>query len=146
MSRFGKWRAAHLRLGSAGEKAAARMFRNSGCDVLLRDYKVRKGEIDLIVRDGKNLVFAEVKTRRAKNKTQAQSFRPAQALRQKQKQRIYRAAFTYMQEIGKPEIPYRFDLIEVIFLRSRLYMMRHWRSHFGVRNMKRTEQRINLFR
>ena len=53
-----------------------------------------------------------------------------------QKRRIYRAAFTYMREIGRPNVPYRFDYVEVIYLRSRLYAVRHWRSHFGRRSLK----------
>ena len=141
---FGRIRAAHLRLGAAGESAAARMFRNMDCDILLRDYRMPKGEIDLIVRDGFCLVFAEIKTRRAKTPEQAQVLKGQ--LRENQKRRIYRAAFTYMREIGRPKIPYRFDYVEVIYLKSRLYAMRHWRAHFGIRTLKRRpENGINLF-
>lgn len=143
---FGRLRAAHLRLGAAGETAAARMYRNLDCDILLRDYRMPKGEIDLIVRDGLCLVFAEVKTRRAKTAADAQ--RKKGSLRSPQKRRIYRAAFTYLREIGRPDIPYRFDYVEVIFLKSRLYAIRHWRAHFGVRTMKqpRAAQSVNLFK
>ena len=141
---FGRIRAAHLRLGAAGEDAAARMFADQGCDVLLRDFRVPKGEIDLIVRDGLSLVFAEVKTRRAKTPERAAGLKGQ--LRPAQKRRIYRAAFTYMREIGRPAVPYRFDYVEVIFLRSRLYAMRHWRAHFGIRNLKKPRPGVNLFR
>ena len=141
---FGRLRAAHLRLGSAGENAAERMFRNLDCDILLRDYRMPKGEIDLILRDGFCLVFAEVKTRRAKNTQQAQLLKGR--IRPAQKRRIYRAAFTYLREIGRPDIPFRFDFVEVIFLKSRLYAMRHWPSNFGVRQMKKQPQDVNLFK
>ena len=141
---FGKIRAAHLRIGSAGETAAVRMFRNAGCDILVRDYRMPKGEIDLILRDGLCLVFAEVKTRRAKTPEQAQVLKGQ--LRPAQKRRIYRAAFTYMRQIGRPAVPYRFDYVEVIFLKSRLYAMRHWRAHFGSRSIKRKPAGVNLFR
>ena len=141
---FGRIRAAHLRLGAAGEDAVARMFADQGCDVLLRDFRVPKGEIDLIVRDGLSLVFAEVKTRRAKTPERAAELKGQ--LRPAQKRRIYRAAFTYMREIGRPAVPYRFDYVEVIFLRSRLYAMRHWRAHFGIRNLKKPRPGVNLFR
>ena len=134
-SGFGRIRAAHLRLGADGESAAVRMFRDMDCDLLLRDYRMPKGEIDLILRDGFCLVFAEVKTRRAKTPEQAQILKGQ--LRPAQKRRIYRAAFTYMREIGRPKIPYRFDSVEVIYLRSQLYAVRHWRSHFGRRSLKR---------
>ena len=146
-SGFGKIRAAHLRLGAAGETAAARMFRHEGCEILLRDYRMPKGEIDLIVRDGLCLVFAEVKTRRAETPERAAELKGQ--LRPAQKRRIYRAAFTYLREIGQPAVPYRFDYVEVIFLKSRLYAMRHWRSHFGVRSLQSPPGRtggVNLFR
>ena len=138
-------KAAHLRLGAAGEAASARMFENADCDVLLRDYRVKNGEIDLIVRDGLSLVFAEVKTRRARTREQAELSRPAASLKAPQKRRIYRAAFTFMREIGKPAVPYRFDLVEVVFLKSTLYKMHHWKSHFGIRTI-RPGKTTNLFK
>ena len=144
LSGFGKVRAKHLRLGAAGESAALRMFRDQGCDLLLRDYRMPKGEIDLILRDGLCLVFAEVKTRRAATPEQAQMLKGQ--LRDGQKRRIYRAAFTYMREIGSPKVPYRFDYVEVIFLKSRLYAMHHWRAHFGIRTLKKKTQNVNLFK
>lgn len=105
MKRLLQGKAAHIRLGAAGETAAVRMFENEDCDVLMRDYRMKNGEIDLIVRDGLNLVFTEVKTRRVKTLAQAERTRPAAALRNPQKRRIYRAAFTFMREIGKPAVP-----------------------------------------
>lgn len=141
---FGRMRAAHLRLGAAGENAAERMYRNLDCDILLRDYHLPKGEIDLILRDGLCLVFAEVKTRRAGTAEQARMLKGK--IRTAQKRRIYRAAFSYMREIGRPHIPFRFDFIEVIYLKSRIYTMRFWPSHFGVRTMKKKPQEINLFK
>ncbi len=147
MKRLRRGKAAHLRLGAAGETAAVRMFENMDCDVLMRDYRMKNGEIDLIVRDGLSLVFAEVKTRRTKTRTQADESRPAASLKTPQKRRIYRAAFTYMREIGKPAVPYRFDLVEVVFLKARLYKMFHWKSHFGIRTLRRgTGNAPNLFK
>ncbi len=147
MKRLLQGKAAHIRLGAAGETAAVRMFENEDCDVLMRDYRMKNGEIDLIVRDGLNLVFTEVKTRRVKTLAQAERTRPAAALRNPQKRRIYRAAFTFMREIGKPAVPYRFDLVEVLFLKSRIYKMFHWKSHFGVRTfLRKSGGAPNLFR
>ena len=143
-SGFGKLRAAHMRLGAAGEAAAVRMYRNMDCDILMRDYRMPKGEIDLILRDGLCLVFAEVKTRRARTRGMAEILKGQ--LRNAQKRRIYRAAFTYMREIGRPKIPYRFDYVEVIYLKSRIYAMRLWRAHFGVWTLKKQPEGINLFK
>ena len=52
-------------LGRLGEELAARHLERLGFDVLARRHRTRFGEIDLIASDGRSLVFAEVKTRRA---------------------------------------------------------------------------------
>jgi putative endonuclease len=50
-------------LGNAGEDAAAEWYRARGFAVVDRNWRVREGEIDLVVRRGSTLVFCEVKTR-----------------------------------------------------------------------------------
>lgn len=144
---FGKARAKHLRLGGTGEKIAARMYRNAGCDILMRDCRTSRGEIDLIVRDGLNLIFAEVKTRRASAPERLS--RIHNLIRPEQKRRICRAAFAYMREIGNPAVPFRFDYVEVLFVRKRLYAIRHWPGYFGSRMLSgqpSASGRVNLFR
>ena len=51
-------------LGERGERAAARHLKRQGMRILLRGYRTKQGEIDLIARDGDTLVFVEVKARR----------------------------------------------------------------------------------
>lgn len=52
-------------LGRRGEQLALEHFRRLGFGLVARNHRTRHGEIDLIVCDGRTLVFAEVKTRRA---------------------------------------------------------------------------------
>jgi putative endonuclease len=52
-------------LGRAGEQLAADHFARLGFDVLARNHHTRYGELDLVLSDGRTLVFCEVKTRRA---------------------------------------------------------------------------------
>src|ERR1700704_4949873 len=49
-------------LGERGENVAARELRNKGYRILTRNFKCVMGEIDIVARDGKTLVFVEVKT------------------------------------------------------------------------------------
>src|SRR5437879_7530143 len=50
-------------LGEEGERAAARFLEARGYRILERNYRTRRGEIDLIAEDGRILVFVDVKVR-----------------------------------------------------------------------------------
>ena len=51
------------RLGARGEELAARHLEARGLEVVERNYRTRYGEIDIVARDPRFLVFCEVKTR-----------------------------------------------------------------------------------
>ena len=53
------------RLGRLGERRAAWFYRLRGYAIVARNVRSRGGEIDLIVRRGRTLVFVEVKTRQS---------------------------------------------------------------------------------
>jgi len=55
------------RTGTVGERIAASHLESLGWTLLGRNYRTRLGEVDIIARDGDELVFVEVrtKTRRA---------------------------------------------------------------------------------
>jgi len=50
-------------LGRRGEEIAARHLASRGLTIVDRNWRCPQGEIDLIARDGDELVFIEVKTR-----------------------------------------------------------------------------------
>ena len=50
-------------LGQAGERLAADHLAARGFDVIDRNFRTRAGEIDLVARDERFLIFCEVKTR-----------------------------------------------------------------------------------
>ena len=49
--------------GEQGEALAAAFLQKHGLSITARNYRCRYGEIDLIARDGKTLVFVEVRSR-----------------------------------------------------------------------------------
>ena len=51
------------RLGARGEELAARHLEARGYQVVERNFRTRYGELDVVVRDSRFLVFCEVKTR-----------------------------------------------------------------------------------
>lgn len=50
-------------MGSAGENLAAEHFRRLGYEVLARNFRCRRGEIDLVCQRGGEVSLVEVKTR-----------------------------------------------------------------------------------
>jgi putative endonuclease len=123
---FLKAKAAHLRLGARGEKAACRLLRAKGLEILARDFKTPRGEIDIVARDGSTIVFVEVKTKRASSRS-----RPAENLKSRQKARIYRAALWHLKKIGSPELPFRFDIVEMLLGSWGPVQAWHWPAAFG---------------
>ncbi len=97
-------------LGRLGERIAAAYLRGQGAKLLYRNFKApRGGEVDIVAREGKLLVFAEVKTRRAGGMG-----RPLDAVDREKQRLIERGANEWLRQLGTREIPWRFDVIEVI--------------------------------
>jgi putative endonuclease len=95
--------------GRYGERVAADVLRRRGYRILVRNFRIRRSEVDLICRDGGTLVFIEVKTRRPGGRR-----RPLEQIRQGQKGRVRQAALRYVQLLGQRGIPLRFDVVEVL--------------------------------
>jgi putative endonuclease len=92
-------------IGQAGEGVAARYLERQGYIILERNFRLRLGEVDIIARDGKDLVFIEVKTRRTNTFGS-----PFEAVNVRKQQQIAKVAAAYVQ--GK-EISVRFDVVAV---------------------------------
>ena len=51
-------------IGRQGEEAAAVFLERAGYDILARNFRTPRGEIDIVASKGRMLAFVEVKTRR----------------------------------------------------------------------------------
>jgi putative endonuclease len=108
-------------IGKAGEEEALRYLSQQGYRILERNYRCRFGEIDLIARDGKTLVFIEVKTRRS------QRFGPAAASVTLVKQHhLIKAAQVYLARTRQTDALCRFDVvtIDIDTQKSRIELIR----------------------
>jgi putative endonuclease len=94
-------------LGQRGERVAARFLRRQGLRILLRSYRTRSGEIDLIARDGQTLVFVEVKARRQGV--------PAEAVTPEKQRRITLAALHFLRKYNLLEQRSRFDVVAILW-------------------------------
>ena len=98
------------RTGAAYEEKAASWLEEHGMQILERNYRCRRGEIDLIAMDGKYLVFVEVKYRR-----DLHAGYPAEAVDARKQKRIAGAAVCYCRErkISQDQ-PCRFDVVGIL--------------------------------
>lgn len=96
-------------LGNFGERVATDWLRAHGCRILAKNFRgPRRGEVDIIARDGKLLLFVEVKTRREGGK-----IRPLDAVNREKQALIERGANAWLKQLGHRNLPWRFDVIEV---------------------------------
>lgn len=115
----------HLRYGALGEKAARRYLRKAGLKFLTANFRAGRGEVDLIFRDGKCLVFVEVKTRSSEEWT-----RPAAAVDAHKKQLLSQCAMAYLKLLRYPQINIRFDIVEVLLQDGAVREVRHLPNMF----------------
>lgn len=106
--------------GTLGENAAKKHLVQSGLKFLTANFATRRGEIDLIFRDGDCLVFVEVKTRSSEAWT-----RPSRAVDARKRLALNRTANDYLRRLPTPYVKYRFDIIEVLLENGEVKEIRH---------------------
>lgn len=96
--------------GSRYEDQAASFFISLGYEILEQNYRQKTGEIDLIAKDGKTIVFTEVKYRKNLRKGY-----PEEAVNYNKQKRIMRTAEWYLKEHRiQFDHPCRFDVISIL--------------------------------
>jgi putative endonuclease len=100
---------ARPQLGRRGEDLAESVFRRLGFDIVQRNYRCKHGEIDLIARRGRVLVFCEVKTR----KTDMWGT-PAEAVGLRKQSRLRQLAAVWLAGHAVGRVQVRFDVVSVI--------------------------------
>lgn len=93
--------------GRRGEEMAVRFLKEKGLTLATKNYRHRRGEIDLVMRDRNTLVFVEVKLRRNANFGHPETF-----VDHAQAERIAEAADQYVHETGW-EGNIRFDIVAI---------------------------------
>ena len=97
-------------IGSEAERVARAFLEQQGLVFLMKNYRCRSGEIDLIMQDSDELVFVEVKYRSGNRHGAAIEFFHAN-----KKRKFESAVMYYMQEKGfNPSVvPHRIDLVGI---------------------------------
>jgi len=95
--------------GQRAEELAAQFLRAAGCEILLRNYRRRLGELDIVARVGGVLVVAEVRTRASDVwGGAAASVTPA-----KQRRIVRATSLLLQQRADLARLPVRFDVVVV---------------------------------
>ena len=100
--------------GAWGEDLALRYLLRRGYRLATRNYRKRRGEIDLIVTDGETLVFVEVKLRRSTGFGD-----PLEAVTSHKQATIRSLAEHYLAENQPDFETLRFDVIGILATRSK---------------------------
>jgi putative endonuclease len=111
-------------LGQRGENVAARFLRNQGYKIIERNFRCEVGEVDIIARDGRTLVFTEVKTRAYDDPM------PEDQVNQDKRHQLTKAAKLYLSRYGVPQPPARFDVIGIVWPTGREPQIRHTMDAF----------------
>ncbi|MBI5503783.1 MAG: YraN family protein [Deltaproteobacteria bacterium] len=99
---------ARHQLGREAEDAAAEFLRRRGYEILGRNVRTARGEIDLVARDGDTWVFVEVKARRSTGAAGG-----LEAVDARKQRRLSRLALDFLARGGLGEAPARFDVVAV---------------------------------
>ncbi|BCJ54733.1 UPF0102 protein [Actinoplanes sp. NBRC 14428] len=112
-------------IGEYGERLAERHLTERGLVVLARNWRCAEGEIDLILRDGNDLVFCEVKTRRSDTYGT-----PAEAITRTKVHRLRRLAARWLSESRIHPREVRFDVVAVTAQPKGASRIEHIRAAF----------------
>ena len=115
--------AQHNQLGKKGEQLAVDFLLENGYDIIERNYRFDKAEVDIIAKKNQTLAIVEVKTRSTSDFGDPQDF-----LKPKQIKRIVKAVDEYVL-VNKLDVEVRFDIIAIV-KENKGYSIEHLENAF----------------
>ncbi|GAH61008.1 unnamed protein product, partial [marine sediment metagenome] len=109
----------------SGEKIALRYLEGQKYRVVARNFRLFRGEIDIIAYDRKTLVFIEVKTRKSTD-----FGLPEESVTPSKQKQIKKIAQWFLTKNDLDEVECRFDIISLIFDEDAGYSIRHIKDAF----------------
>lgn len=100
--------AQHNELGEKGEFLAANHLEQIGHEIISKNYRTGKLEIDIISQTKNHIVFTEVKTR-----SYSDILNPEQAVTRRKQRQIIKAADFWFKE-NSCDLEARFDIISIL--------------------------------
>ena len=115
--------AQHNELGKKGEQLAVDFLLKSGYEIVARNYRFDKAEVDIIARQHEILAIIEVKTR-----STAEFGNPQEFVKPKQIQRLVKAVDEYVT-LNDLDVDVRFDIIAIVKT-GKSYKIEHLENAF----------------
>ena len=116
----------HLLLGDRGERAAVRFLKSQGFRIVATQYRNRFGEVDIIARDDRQIVFVEVKTRKSTDAGQ-----PHEAVDIRKQRKLTKTALCWLKQNKRLEQGARFDVVSIVWAEDfDQPEIRHFRNAF----------------
>ena len=110
--------------GAWGENLAADYLIQSGLEILSRNWRYRRAEIDIVARDQDVLVFVEVKTRAGTG-----FGRPEVSVDRRKQRLMVDAGMAFMRATGY-ESEVRFDIISIVGTPGSQFEISHFKDAF----------------
>lgn len=99
--------AQHLWAGREAERIARQYLKDNGLCPIAANYRCRRGELDLVMREGSHIVFIEIRYRRS-----ARPVAPVETINRGKRRRIAAAAAHFLQQNAiYGDNPVRFDVV-----------------------------------
>ncbi len=113
-------------LGRTGEELAQAFLTRHGYRILDRNFHTRWGELDIVARERKDVVFVEVKTR-----TDTDFASPEESVNFTKQEHLRRAAELWLAEKNPQPLPLcRFDVVTVTFKNGAPPLIEHFKEAF----------------
>lgn len=102
------------KIGDAGEDLACSFLKKQGFKILERNFRIRGGEIDIVAKQGQELIFIEVKSRFSHKYGQ-----PAESITPWKLNALKKTAMFYIVQNSWGDKPYRIDLVGIDYTDSK---------------------------
>lgn len=102
-------------IGNIGEDMAVDFLSNINYEILDRNFLKPYGEIDIVAKDKDYIVFVEVKARKNTNHGYPREF-----VNKNKIKKLQEVAQIYLIENNLLNVPFRFDVIEIIFSENKI--------------------------
>jgi putative endonuclease len=111
--------------GNEGEDIAADYLKKEGYEIIERNYRFHKGEIDIVAKDNETnyLVFVEVKSRKS-----LEYGEPEYAITSSKSKQLKRMANYYLLDNHVKNTDCRLDVITVLFTPANPPLINHYKN------------------